>query len=125
MNNWTRDLLQISPLEALSAEGTEAASRQAVSQALRLKREIRDFEARWPEPQGEDPMAPAFSWAELERQLADLTDCPVKSQMARELVSATRKMAAFKPREMVLREILCLAWVLLDEDFQPDFSSQA
>jgi len=40
--------------------------------------------------------------------------------MARHLVSATRKLAPFKPPEMVLREILCLTWVLLDENFRPD-----
>jgi hypothetical protein len=34
-------------------------------------------------------------------------------------VSATRKLARFKPPEMVLREILCLTWVLLDENFRP------
>jgi hypothetical protein len=39
--------------------------------------------------------------------------------MARHLVSATRKLARFKPPEMVLREILCLTWVLLDENFRP------
>lgn len=40
--------------------------------------------------------------------------------MARHLVSATRKLAPFKPAEMVLREILCMTWVLLDENFRPD-----
>ncbi len=40
--------------------------------------------------------------------------------MARHLVSATRKLAPFKPSEMVLREILCMTWVLLDENFRPD-----
>ena len=33
-------------------------------------------------------------------------------------MSATRKLAPFKPAEMVLREILCLTWVLLDENFK-------
>jgi len=40
--------------------------------------------------------------------------------MARHLVSGTRKLAPFKPSEMVLREILCMTWVLLDENFKPD-----
>jgi hypothetical protein len=42
--------------------------------------------------------------------------------MARHLVSATRKLAPFKPPEMVLREILCLTWVLLDENFKLETS---
>ena len=40
--------------------------------------------------------------------------------MARHLVSGTRKLAAFKPSEMVLREILCMTWVLLDENFRAE-----
>jgi hypothetical protein len=40
--------------------------------------------------------------------------------MARHLVSATQKLAPFKPTEMVLREVLCLTWVLLDENFKTE-----
>ena len=40
--------------------------------------------------------------------------------MARHLVSGTRKLAPFKPSEMVLREILCMTWVLLDENFKSE-----
>ena len=40
--------------------------------------------------------------------------------MARHLVSGTRKLAPFKPTEMVLREILCMTWVLLDENFKTE-----
>ncbi len=39
--------------------------------------------------------------------------------MASDLVSATRKQASFKPPEMVLREILCVAGALMDEGFLP------
>ena len=39
--------------------------------------------------------------------------------MAGPLVSATRKQARFKPPELVLREILCLASTLMDESFNP------
>jgi DNA-binding CsgD family transcriptional regulator len=73
-----------------------------------------------------DPMAggdggiPGFTWEQLERQLSDLAGDPVKAVMARDLVSATRKMSRFKPPEMVLREILCMSWALLDEGFRPD-----
>ncbi len=48
-----------------------------------------------------------------------LADTPIKAAMARDLVSATRKTSQFKPPEMVLREILCTSWALLDEGFQP------
>ena len=50
----------------------------------------------------------------------DLSATEAQADMARHLVSATRKLAPFKPSEMVLREILCLTWVLLDENFKPE-----
>jgi len=63
---------------------------------------------------------PTFSWEQLERQLVDLAATETQADMARHLVSATRKLAPFKPSEMVLREILCMTWVLLDENFRPE-----
>lgn len=92
---------------------------QALARVLKLRREAEAFARRWPPTAQEDRDLPAFTWGQLERQLADLAGEPTKAAMARELVSATRKTARFKPPEMVLREILCLAWALLDEDFAP------
>jgi hypothetical protein len=94
--------------------------RAAIGRALRLKQEIDAFKARWPNADRRDETIPIFSWDQLERQLLDLAATPVQASMARHLVSATRKLAPFKPTEMVLREILCMTWVLLDENFKPD-----
>jgi hypothetical protein len=94
--------------------------RVMIGRALRLKREIDAFEARWPAAARREELIPSFSWDQLERQLLDLAATPVQASMARHLVSATRKMAPFKPSEMVLREILCMTWVLLDENFKPE-----
>lgn len=101
-------------------------NRSVIGKALRLKREIEEFEARWPGLGRREESIPSFSWEQLERQLVDLAATPVQASMARHLVSATRKLAPFKPPEMVLREILCMTWVLLDENFRPegDFSSE-
>jgi hypothetical protein len=95
-------------------------NRAVIGRALRLRREIDDFEARWPDPQERDESIPTFSWTQLERQLVDLSATEQQAAMARHLVSATRKLAPFKPAEMVLREILCMTWVLLDENFKPE-----
>ncbi|HEY8573499.1 hypothetical protein [Phenylobacterium sp.] len=95
-------------------------NRAVIGRALRLRREIDDFEARWPNPTERDESIPTFSWAQLERQLVDLSATRQQADMARHLVSATRKLAPFKPPEMVLREILCMTWVLLDENFKPE-----
>lgn len=95
-------------------------NRAVIGRALRLRREIDDFEARWPIPTERDESIPTFTWAQLERQLVDLSATRQQADMARHLVSATRKLAPFKPPEMVLREILCMTWVLLDENFKPE-----
>ncbi len=95
-------------------------NRAVIGKALRLRREIDDFEARWPALANREEMLPSFSWTQLERQLVDLSATEAQADMARHLVSATRKLAPFKPAEMVLREILCLTWVLLDENFRPE-----
>jgi len=94
--------------------------RAMIGRALRLKREIDAFEARWPKTERRDESIPTFTWDQLERQLVDLAATPGQASMAKHLVSATRKLAPFKPSEMVLREILCMTWVLLDENFKPE-----
>lgn len=126
MADWIRNLLE-NPPEAANlnaADWAETERRMALHQAVRLRREVEVFESRWPTSPADDAPMPAMSWGQLERQLADLADTPIKAAMARDLVSATRKMARFKPPEMVLREILCLSWALLDETFQPELGSE-
>lgn len=95
-------------------------NRTMAGRALRLRREIVDFEDRWPMTAVEEEPTQSFSWTQLERQLVDLAATPAQAAMARHLVSATRKLAPFKPSEMVLREILCITWVLLDENFKTE-----
>ena len=95
-------------------------NRAVIGKALRLRREIDDFEARWPTTASREETLPAFTWAQLERQLMDLAATPAQAKMATHLVSGARKLAAFKPPEMVLREILCMTWVLLDENFKSE-----
>lgn len=95
-------------------------NRAVIGRALRLRQEIDEFETRWPTNPVKGEVIPTFSWEQLERQLVDLAATPAQATMARHLVSATRKLAPFKPSEMVLREILCMTWVLLDENFKPE-----
>jgi hypothetical protein len=95
-------------------------NRAVIGRALRLRREIDGFETRWPIQETLEENLPNFSWEQLERQLVDLAATPAQASMARHMVSGTRKLAPFKPTEMVLREILCLTWVLLDENFKSE-----
>ena len=93
--------------------------RQAIKSAIWLHGEVARFRRAWPEPEGAQRPMPGFSWEALERQLSDLAATPEKAEAARTLVSATRKQASFKPAEMVLREVLEAAFVVMDEDFKP------
>lgn len=94
--------------------------KNAIARALGLREEVQAFQRTWPTLNARDETVPAFTWAELERQLSSLAVTPSSALMAPDLVSATRKQAAFKPPEMVLREILCVAGVLMDETFLHD-----
>lgn len=115
MADWMKALLEVDPSQP---DWEAQEQRAAVNRVMRLRQEVAAFQARWPATPGEAP-GPGFTWTQLERQLADLAGCPAKAAMARDLVSATAKMSRFKPPEMVLREILCMTWALLDEGFQP------
>lgn len=94
-------------------------SRSAIRNALLLQKEVQAFLARWPTPPSQHDPLPTISWSQLERQIEDLAVTPAKREMVAALMSATRKQARFKPSEMVMREILCIAAVLMDEDFDP------
>jgi hypothetical protein len=61
----------------------------------------------------------SFTWEALERQLHELALSAPQKALVPTLVSATRKQAPFKPSDLVLREVLCIASVLMDETFHP------
>ena len=90
-----------------------------VSQPLALRREMDSLHQTWPGPRSPETPTPGFTWEQVERQLADLSGAPARAAITPALVSALRKQAPWKPPELVLREILCLAWTLMDESFQP------
>lgn len=61
---------------------------------------------------------PVWSWNQLEDALRDLAASRQQQEMVETLVSATRKQARFLPSGHVLKEILCIAWVIADETFR-------
>ena len=93
------------------------SQKRAIDQALSLRQDALNFHKAWPTLNSLDDLAPPFTWTQLERQLASLAVNSRAAMMASDLVSATRKQANFKPAEMVLREILCVAGALMDESF--------
>ena len=94
-------------------------SSRAVVQALALRQDPDASRKIWPSPPAPEIPTPAFTWEQVERQLADLSGAPSRAAITPALVSALRKQARWKPPEMVLRELFCLAWTLMDETFQP------
>ncbi|MDB5457620.1 MAG: hypothetical protein JWP92_3205 [Caulobacter sp.] len=96
--------------------------KEAIRQALNTRQEVSLFHQTWPARNAIEAPTPGFTWAQLERQFSSLAATPQSAAMAQDLVRATRKQSRFKPSEMVLREILCIASVLMDETFLADGS---
>ena len=90
-----------------------------VSQAVALPRDSDGFYLSLPGMARLQTPTPVFTWEQVERQLADLSGSPSRAAITAPLVSALRKQARWMPPEMVLRELFCLAWTLMDESFQP------
>lgn len=103
---------------------TDLTPRQkdAIGRATHLRREVMSFQQDWPRLNSAD-LLPPITWSELERQLSSLSATPVGASMVHDLVAATRKQATFKPTELLVREILCIASAVMDETFPPDSSS--
>jgi hypothetical protein len=58
---------------------------------------------------------PAFSWAMFDRQLRDLAGRPELQQIVRPLLRSLRARAPGMSADAVLRELLCLTWVVMEE----------
>ena len=93
--------------------------KDAIGRAAHLQEDIERFQQTWPTLNAPPDLTPPFTWSQLERQLSSLSATPGSAAMVQDLVTATRKQAPFKPAEMVLREILCIASAVMDETFLP------
>ncbi len=73
-----------------------------------------------PEPELWNPAAdmPVWTWSQLEDALTELAASRQQHDMIESLVSATRKQARYLPSGHILKEILCIAWVIADETFK-------
>ncbi|MET3668077.1 hypothetical protein [Caulobacter sp. 1776] len=96
--------------------------KDAIGRAAHLRQEVTSFQHTWPRLNSAE-MLPPITWSELERQLQSLSVTPAGAMMVHDLVAATRKQASFKPNELVMREILCIASAVMDETFLSDSSS--
>lgn len=96
--------------------------KDAIGRAAHLRKEVSSFQHTWPLLNTAETLPP-ITWSELERQLQNLSVTPAGAAMVHDLVEATRKQASFKPSELVMREILCIASAVMDETFLSDLSS--
>jgi hypothetical protein len=85
-----------------------------VARALQLRAEVEQFRGRWGPLPSEWPRL-TFTWEELERQLVDLAPSDLQAELVHRLVERTRLLAELKPAEMVLREVLRVAALVLDD----------
>ena len=84
------------------------------AKARELRAETERFERRWT-PAGEAEPCLTFSWEDLERQLVDLAPTDLQAELVHKLVARTKVYAQLKPQEMVLREILGIAALVLED----------
>lgn len=96
--------------------------KDAIGRATHLRREVASFRHDWPSLNSAE-LLPPITWGELERQLTNLSASPAGASMVHDLMAATQKQASFKPSELVMREILCIASAVMDETFLSDSSS--
>ncbi|HKR86804.1 MAG TPA: hypothetical protein VJS38_01390 [Phenylobacterium sp.] len=87
-----------------------------LARALELRADVERFQGRFGNIVGEGGDAClTFKWEELERQLVDLAPSDLQAELVHRLVARTKTYAALKPGEMVLREIISIAALILDE----------
>jgi hypothetical protein len=89
-----------------------------IARAVELNQEVDRFKRRWPPMSATDPGL-SVRWEEFERQLVDLAPSDLQAELVHRLVARTRAYAALKPPEMVLRELLCIAALVLEPDGEP------
>ena len=61
---------------------------------------------------------PVWTWSQLEDALGEIAASRQQHDMIEALVSATRKQGTYLPSGHILKEILCIAWVIADETFR-------
>ena len=85
-----------------------------VARAKELRSDLARFQDRWSPLQDAEPCL-SFSWEALERQLVELAPTDLQAELVHRLVARTKIYAELKPAEMVLREVLSIAALVLDE----------
>jgi hypothetical protein len=95
-------------------EGPSGPCPRRLAHALQVRVDVQAFTSRWPELSPGEP-APSFTWEAIERQLVDMAPSELQAEIVRGLLGRVRADAAVKPAEMVLREILKVSALVLED----------
>lgn len=101
--------------DAFSDEATRSASL-----VMRVADEVMQFERTFPRAFEPEDVLGGLSWRQLERQLQDLAANAHLVAFVPEFLRGVRKTAGLRPSEMVLREILVFAAIIMDHRLQCD-----
>ena len=85
----------------------------AIREASRQAVDTRRFRTRFPPLPGTRHDLPRMTWEHLQRQLTDLSPCTSEEVAA--MLRPLKRASNGKPPEMVLRELLIVVAILLDE----------
>ncbi len=86
---------------------------RAIREASRKALDAQSFRTRFPPLPGQRDDLPRLTWEHLQRQLTDLS--PFTSEEVAAALRPLRSDRAGKPPEMLLRELLIVVSVLLEE----------
>jgi hypothetical protein len=100
-------------MDDLSAANLNARIEQAIQRTERVK----GFLARYPEPEQDHDLLPPISWMQIERQLRSLARADF--ERASWELEVLRASARTCPPELFYRELLTLAWSLIDDTRPP------
>ena len=102
------------------------SAQEAVKGARALRRDILEFQEKFPSLPSEQTQMPRFTWAQLERQLEDLSRLSTSSrEQVRSIIAMLRLKALSAPPELLLRELLVAASILLEEDLADELSADS
>jgi hypothetical protein len=85
--------------------------------ALFLSTELEGMRDRWVDLNETSQPCPIWSWEQISEALLELTNNPVEELVMRGALSGLVKQAAFKPKDLVLSEVLRLAIAARDHGF--------
>ena len=92
------------------------STHQVVESVRTLRRDILEFGEKFPALPSEQTAMPRFTWAELQRQLTDLSQVSTYSaDHVRTTIEHLRLKAPSVPSELLLRELLITVSILLEE----------